>query len=115
MSWIGLSSKHTMAAAGPAPRLEIEHVLHAVNVVGVDLRDAPHLPAPRLHIGWLSAAAPSRETGFVRSQLDDLAGEQVQRPSDEARAVCRRSLPAGLLLAGQLAFGAGARLVLRAV
>ena len=31
--------------------IEIEHVLHAGDVVGVDLRDAPHLPAPRLEIG----------------------------------------------------------------
>jgi len=30
--------------------IEIEHVLHAGNVIGVDLRDAPHLPAPGLEI-----------------------------------------------------------------
>ena len=30
--------------------IEIEHVLHAGDVIGVDLRDAPHLPAPGLEI-----------------------------------------------------------------
>ena len=49
----------------------------------------------------------------MRSQLDHLAGEQVQRPSGAARRrVCAGGrYQQGLLLAGQLAFGAGARLL----
>ena len=94
--------------------VEIEHVLHAGDVVGVDLRDAPHLPAPRLEIvvGQAPTHRLARQT-LVRSQLDHLAGEQVERPSGAAR---RRVCAGGrhqqrLLLAGQLAFGAGARLL----
>ena len=47
----------------------------------------------------------------MRSQLDHLAGEQVQRPSGAARRrVCAGGrYQQGLLLAGQLAFGAGAQ------
>ena len=67
--------------------------------VGVDLRDAPHLPAPRLRIG-VGSAPPHRlaRQALVRGRLDHLAGEQVQRPSGAARrrvsqAVATSGLP----------------------
>jgi hypothetical protein len=93
--------------------IEIEHILHAGDVIGVDLRDAPHLPAPRLEIvvGQTPAHGFARQA-FVRGQLDHLVREQLQRP---ARAAHRRvgaggRHQQGLLLAGELAFGTGARL-----
>ena len=44
--------------------IEIEHVLHAGDVIGIDLRNAPHLPAPRLEIVLgQSVGARSRATG----------------------------------------------------
>ena len=51
MSWIGLSSKQTTGRFGIGRLgIEIEHVLHAGDVFGIDLRNAPHVLAPGLEI-----------------------------------------------------------------
>ena len=60
MSWIGLSSKQTTGRCGSwRLGIEIEHVLHAGDVVGVHLRDAPHLPG-RDALRSASQAPPHR-------------------------------------------------------
>ena len=94
--------------------IEIEHVLHAGDVLGVDLGDAPHLPAPRLELvlGQAPAHRLARQA-LMLGQLDHLAGQQLQRP---ARTAGRRVRAGGrhqqgLLLAGELALGAGPRLL----
>ena len=56
--------------------IEIEHILHAGDVLGVDPWDAPHCPAPRLEIvlGQAPAHGLTRQV-LVRGQLDHLVGE----------------------------------------
>ena len=125
--WIDISRRNRPpAAAGPAPPgIEIEHIFHAGDVIGVDLRDAPHLPAPRRDryrpSGW--RRSPAR---LVRGQLDHLVREQIgvqrARPAggfEQTVATSRASsLPVGTLGAPgagprsrplQVAFQAAAR------
>ena len=94
--------------------IEIEHILHAGDVVGVDLRNAPHLLAPRLEIvlGQAPAHRLARQA-LVFGQLDHRAGQQLQRPAGAARRRARAGgrHQQGFLLAGELALGAGARLL----
>ena len=93
--------------------VEIEHVLHAGDVIGVDLGNAPHLLAPRLEIVLGQAVAHRfARQALVRGQLDHRVRQELQRP---ARAARRRARTGGrhqqcLLLAGELALGARARL-----
>jgi len=69
--------------------IEIEHILHAGDVVRVDLGDAPHVLAPRLEIvlGQASAHRLARQA-LVPCQLDDRIGQQFQGPTS---AACRRA------------------------
>ena len=92
--------------------IEVEHVLHGGDIGGVDLGNAPHVPAPGLQ--RVLRQAPTH--GLARQALmlgerDHDVGQQLERP---ARAARRRGRAGGgdqqrLLLAAQLALSAGAR------
>jgi hypothetical protein len=90
--------------------IEVQDILHAGDVLGIHLRNAPHLLAPRLEI-VLDQASANRlaRQALVRGQLDHLTRQQLQRPARPAR---RRPGAGGrhqqgFLLAGQLALCAG--------
>src|SRR5215468_6271840 len=78
--------------------VEIEHVLHMGNVGAVDLRDAPHVLAPRLEM--VLGEAPTHRLArqvLMLSELDHRAGQQTT-PGSSAHgprvALSRRSPPA---------------------
>ena len=81
--------------------VEIEHILHAGDVLAVDLRNAPHVLAPRLEVvfGQPPAHGLARDA-FVLGEPDQFTRQQLQRPAGAARgwARNRRSRPAGLPL-----------------
>ena len=113
---MGSRRSRPLAAAGRRLGIEIEHVLHAGDVVGVDLRDAPHLRRD----GLRSASAKRRRT-VSRDRLSCAVSLTISPASRcSAWGAARRRVCAGgryqqgFLLAGQLAFGAGARSSLRA-
>src|ERR1700730_138684 len=94
--------------------VEVEHVLHVGNVGTVDLRDAPHVLAPRLEM--VLGEAPTHRLArqvLVLGELDHRAGQQLQGPARAAPGW----LGAGgrhqqrLLLAGELAHRARTRLL----
>ena len=94
--------------------VEIEHVLHAGDVIGVDLGNAPHVLAPRLELvlGQTPAHRLARQA-LVRGEPDHRVRQQLQRPAGAAR---RRARAGGrhqqrFLLAGELASRPGARLL----
>ena len=94
--------------------IEVEHVLHACDILGVDLGDAPHVLAPGLEIvlGQAAAHRLARQL-LVLGQLDERVGQQLQRPAAAAgrRAGASGGHQQGLLLAGQLALRPGTRLL----
>jgi hypothetical protein len=62
--------------------VKIEHILHPRDIGAIDLRNAPHVPLPRLQI--VLGEAPSHR--FTRQPLmfgqsDHRASQQIQRPS----------------------------------
>ena len=62
--------------------IEVEHVLHAGDIFAIDLRNAPHVLAPRLELVLRQAAAHRlARQALVLGQLDHLAGQQLQRPA----------------------------------
>lgn len=64
----------------------VEHVLHARDILGVDLGDAPHVLAPGLEIVVCQASAHRLARQFlVIGQLDELTGQQFQGPAGTAR------------------------------
>src|SRR5258708_22137683 len=69
--------------------VEIENVLHPRDVLGIDLRNAPHLPLPWLQL-VLSEATAHRfaRQSLVAGQANHTTCQQLQRP---ARAALRRS------------------------
>ena len=81
--------------------VEVEHILHAGDVLAVDLRNAPHVLAPRLEVvlGQAPAHGLAREA-VVLGEPDQLASQQFQGPAGTAlrRAWNRRWRPAGLPL-----------------
>ena len=94
--------------------IEVEHILHAGDIFGVDLGNAPHVLAPRLEIvlGQAPAHRLARQA-LVCGQLDQRIRQQFQRPAGAAR---RRARAGGrhqqsFLLAGELALCARARLL----
>ena len=62
--------------------VEIKHVLHPRDIGAIDLRNAPHVPPPRLQI-VLGEAPTYRLTRhpFMVSQSDYRSGQQIQRPA----------------------------------
>jgi hypothetical protein len=96
--------------------VQVEHILHSRDVLAVDLRDAPHLLAPRLELVLRQAAAHGgvAQRG-VRGQAHHLSGEQLQRPTRPAlgRGGARRRDQQRLLLARELSAPAGARRVVQ--
>ena len=91
--------------------VEIEHILHAGDVFGVDLGNAPHVLAPRLEVILQKPAADGLAGEFVMvGQLDHFAGQQLERPAGPSRRrVCTgRCNQEGFLLAGKFAPGARA-------
>ena len=93
--------------------VEVEHILHAGDVLGVDLGDAPHvlLPGLEMVLGQAPADGLTRETVMV-GQLDHRASQQLQRPAGATfgRARTGGGDEEGFFVAGQLAIGAGPRL-----
>ena len=94
--------------------VEVEHVFHPGDIDSIDLRDAPHVPAPGLEIilGQAPADGLARQAVML-GELDHLARQQFQRP---ALAPLGRGGAGGrdqkrLLLSGELAFAARARLL----
>src|SRR5262249_14461955 len=67
--------------------IEVEHVLHAGDVIGIDLRNAPHVLAPRLEVifGQTPAHRLAGDT-IVLGELDQFTGQQLQCPT---AAACR--------------------------
>jgi len=65
--------------------IEVEHILHAGNVFAIDLRNTPHILAPRLEV-ILGQAPTHGLPGYavVLGELDHRAGQQVQRPAGAA-------------------------------
>lgn len=93
--------------------VKVEHVLHAGDILGVDLGDAPHVAAPGLKVvlGQTPTHRLARE-GVVLGQPDDRVGQQLQCPAGAARrwAGAGGRHQESLLPARELALGAGARL-----
>ena len=94
--------------------IEVEHILHAGDVLGVDLGDAPHvlLPGLEMVLGQASADGLTRQTVMV-GQLDHRASQQLQRPAGATfgRARTGGGDEEGFFVAGQLTIGAGPRLL----
>ena len=66
-------------------RVEVEHILHAGDILGIDLGNAPHVFAPWLQI-VLSQPPAHRFAGelFMVGQPDQFTGQQFQRPAGTA-------------------------------
>src|SRR5258707_222518 len=66
-------------------RIEVEHILHAGDVFGIDLRNAPHVPAPRLEVvfGQPPAHGFAGDT-VVLSEATQLTRQQLQGPTGAA-------------------------------
>src|SRR5271165_6643077 len=96
--------------------IEVEHILHAGDVLGVDLGDAPHVLLPRLEmvLGQASADGFTRETVMV-GQLDHRASQQLQRPAGATfgRARTCGGDEEGFFVAGQLTISACPRLLVQ--
>ena len=88
--------------------IEVEHILHAGDVLGVDLGDAPHvlLPGLEMVLGQASADGLPRQTVMV-GQLDHRASQQLQRPAGATfgRARTGGGDEEGFFVAAQLAIG----------
>src|SRR6202049_5216420 len=65
--------------------IEVEHILHAGDVLAVDLRNAPHVLAPGLEVvfGQPSAHGLTGDT-VVFGEPDDLTRQQLQGPTGAA-------------------------------
>src|SRR5580704_15921707 len=83
ISWVGLSSKQTTGRLGSGDlSVEVEHVLHAGDVFGIHLEDAPHVFAPGLEVVFRKPAAHGfAGEAFVLGQFDKLVGQQLKRPA----------------------------------
>src|SRR5450756_2766328 len=65
--------------------IEVEHILHAGDVLAIDLRNAPHILTPRLEVVF--GQAPTHGLpgyAVVLGELDHRAGQQLQRPAGAA-------------------------------
>src|ERR1700674_488350 len=96
--------------------IEIEHILHAGDVLGVDFGDAPHvlLPGLEMVLGQASADGLTRQTVMV-GQLDHCASQQLQRPAGATFGWARTGGgdEEGFFVAGQLTIGACPRLLVQ--
>jgi len=83
--------------------IEVEHILHASDGLGVDLGDAPHILPPRLEmvLGQASADGLTRQTVMV-GQLDHRASQQLQRPAGATFGRARTGGGEGFFAAGEL-------------
>src|SRR5580658_2192259 len=65
--------------------IESEHILHAGDVLAIDLRNAPHVPAPGLDVvfGQPSARGLAGDT-VVFGEPDDFTRQQLQGPTGAA-------------------------------
>jgi len=75
--------------------IEVEYVLHAGDVIAIDLRNAPHVVTPRLKV--IFGQAPTNRLvrqALVLGALDPRACQQFKRP---AGAALGRARPAELL------------------
>src|SRR5207244_12721872 len=65
--------------------IEVEHVLHAGDIVGVDLRNAPHVLAPWFQVifGQAPAHGLTRKAD-VLGEADHRTRQQLQRPTSAA-------------------------------
>ena len=91
-------------------RVEAEHVLHARDVRGIDLRHAPHLFLPRFEVVRRQAAADGRaRNARMRREPDDCRREQRQRPARPpgGRLRARRRDQEGFFCCHQFPFPAG--------
>ena len=70
--------------------VEVEHILHAGDVFAVDLRNAPHVLAPRLELVFRQAP-PHRlaREAVVLGEPDQFPGQQFERPTSAARGRVR--------------------------
>ena len=93
--------------------IEVEHILHAGDVFAIDLRNTPHILAPRLEV-ILGQAPTHGLSGYavVFGELDHRASQQVQRPAGAplGRARTGSCHQEGFLFAQELASRSGARL-----
>ena len=98
--------------------VDLQHVLHRTDELGVGLRrDAPLLLQPRLEFVFFSVRRTvSSETRVHDLQLDQLVGQQPQRPADSAlrRLGAGQGDQAGFGLAIELPLPAGPVLLLAA-
>src|SRR5215471_12161275 len=62
--------------------IEVEHVLHPRDVLGIDPGNAPHLLAPRLQVVFRQASAYrfSRDAG-MRGEADQFPRQKLQSPT----------------------------------
>ena len=94
--------------------IEVEHILHAGDILAIDLRNAPHVLAPRLEVvlGQPPAYRLPGDVG-VLGELDQLTRQKLQGPAGTAfgRARTSRRHQQSLLFAGELALCSGARLL----
>jgi hypothetical protein len=62
-------------------RVELQHIFHSGDVLGVELGNAPHLLLPRLEV-YLGEATPNGLVGelSVCRETDHLVGQELQGP-----------------------------------
>ena len=90
--------------------VEIEHILHAGDELAVDLRDTPHVLAPRLELVFGQAPAHGLAGDVVvLGEPDQFIRQELQGPTGAAFGRGRRDQQ-GFLLAGKLTVRAGPRL-----
>src|SRR6266498_3072601 len=87
-------------------RIEVEHILHAGDVFAIDLRNAPHVLAPRLEVvfGQTPAHRLARDA-VVLGEPDQFVRQQLQGPTGAALGWARtgRRDQQGFLFARELA------------
>jgi hypothetical protein len=94
-------------------RIKVEHILHARDILAIDLGNTPHVLAPGLEVIF-GQAPPYRlpRDITVLGKLDHFAGQQFQGPTGAAlrRLGTGRCNQQGLLFARELAACSRARL-----
>ena len=95
-------------------RIEIQHILHARDVLAIDLGNAPHGPTPgfELVLRQPSSHRLAREIIMI-GEFDHLIGQEFERPAGASRRRRRAGgrRQKGRLLGRELTFGSRTRLV----